>query len=387
MEFDWNDEVLGNTLRAYAQAFGGALVVTLLVVVAIRLASWRLRPFTENGAKSLPLHLGGQALRSTRLWLVVAVALSIALYRLEISDTARPWLRTALVAFLLLQLLFWGNRALTAWREYYDPGRIESMGARYTTMRMFIFFGRIVFWVIGALIILDNIPGVQITALVASLGIGGIAVALALQSILTDIFASLTITLDRPFVIGDFIIVGDQLGTVEHIGLKTTRLRSLSGEQLVFSNNDLLTSRVRNFKRLRERRVAFDISVTYDTALELLREIPGRIRAIIEKIEDVRFDRAHFRNFGTFALEFEIVYFVLGADYALYMDRQQSINLAIKEYFESAGIGFAFPTHTIQLDGGGDAGEAMLIPRVARRAASAETEEAGRSESQSQRDG
>jgi len=198
------------------------------------------------------------------------------------------------------------------------------------------------------LLALDNM-GVDITALIAGLGIGGIAVALALQNVLGDLFASLSIVLDKPFVIGDFIIVDDLLGTVERIGLKTTRVRSLYGEQLVFSNSDLLNSRIRNYKRMFERRILFSIGVTYQTPHEKLATIPGIIREVIESQEQVRFDRAHFKEYGDSALKFEIVYYVLVPDYNTHMDIQQAINLAIVRRFEEEKIEFAFPTQTLYL--------------------------------------
>ena len=228
---------------------------------------------------------------------------------------------------------------------------LKENAARVTTLRAAGFIAKLVLATIAAILILDNIPGVEITALVASLGITGIAVALAVQNILSDLFASLSIVLDKPFVIGDFIIVDNYMGSVEHIGLKTTRVRSLSGEQLVFSNNDLLKSRVRNYKRMAERRVVFSIGVTYQTPLEKLKQIPATIREIIESQETVRFDRAHFQGYGDFALLFEVVYYVLDPDYNRYMDIQQAINLAIFLLFEEQGIKFAYPTQTLYIGG------------------------------------
>ncbi|MFW6354874.1 MAG: mechanosensitive ion channel family protein, partial [Verrucomicrobiota bacterium] len=152
---------------------------------------------------------------------------------------------------------------------------------------------------------------------------------------------------DQPFVIGDFIIVGDSMGSVEHIGLKTTRVRSLSGEQLVFANNDLLTSRIRNFKRMYQRRVPFKVGVTFDTPLDKIRKIAPKFKEIIEGLPDTRFDRAHFQAHGSHSLDFEIVYYIEGPDYNLYMDRQEAINLATHEYFLEQGIEFAFPTQTV----------------------------------------
>jgi len=198
------------------------------------------------------------------------------------------------------------------------------------------------------LLALDNF-GVNITTLVTGLGIGGIAVALALQSVLGDLFASLSIVLDKPFVIGDFINVDEYMGTVEHIGLKTTRVRSLSGEQLVFSNSDLLKSRIRNYKHMQERRVAFTIGVTYQTPLDRVAAIPSIIRKIIEAQGGVRFDRSHFKTYGDSALVFETVYYVLSSDYNAYMDIQQAINLRVYEEFAAEGIEFAYPTRTLYM--------------------------------------
>jgi small-conductance mechanosensitive channel len=177
--------------------------------------------------------------------------------------------------------------------------------------------------------------------------VGSIAVALAIQNILADLFASLSIALDQPFVIGDFIIVDDYLGTVENIGLKTTRVRSLSGEQLVFANNDLLNSRIRNYKRMGERRVLFTFGVIYQTPIEQLEQISAWVKEIIQTHEQARFDRAHFKSFGDSALVFEVVYYVQSPDYNLYMDIQQAINLALMKRFEKNGIEFAYPTQTL----------------------------------------
>ncbi|MEO0578147.1 MAG: mechanosensitive ion channel family protein, partial [Pseudomonadota bacterium] len=201
-------------------------------------------------------------------------------------------------------------------------------------------------------LILSNL-GVNITALVAGLGVGGIAIALAAQNILGDLFASLSIILDKPFVVGDFLAVDSYLGSVERVGIKTTRLRSLSGEQLVFSNNDLLGSRVRNYGRLHERRIVFSIGVTYETTPAKLKAIPTILREAVEAEQDVRFDRAHFKSYGDFALIFEIVYYVLVADYNRYMDIQQSINFALFERLAEEGVAFAYPTQTVYVAGAG----------------------------------
>jgi small-conductance mechanosensitive channel len=216
---------------------------------------------------------------------------------------------------------------------------------------------KIIVWTVGIVFLLDNL-GFKISTVVAGLGIGGIAVALAAQTILGDLFNYFVIFFDKPFEVGDFIIIDNHLGTVEHIGIKTTRIRSLGGEQLIFSNTDLTNSRIRNYKRMQRRRVVFKIGVIYQTTLEQLKEIPGIIRRVIESIPDTVFDRAHFFSYGDFSLDFEIVYYVLSNDYNKYMDIQQEINFKIKEEFEKRGIEFAYPTQTLYIERAPETGSA-----------------------------
>ena len=189
--------------------------------------------------------------------------------------------------------------------------------------------------------------GVEVGTLITSLGVGGIAVALAVQNILGDLFASISIVLDQPFIVGDFITVGEYMGTVEHIGLKSTRVRSLTGEQLIFSNSDLLDSRIRNYKRMANRRVSFTIGVTYQTPYEKLVEIPEIVQEIIEAQPQTSFDRVHFKAYGDSSLNFEVVYYMLTSDYDVFVDVQQAINLEIFRRFAEEGIEFAYPTQTV----------------------------------------
>jgi small-conductance mechanosensitive channel len=221
--------------------------------------------------------------------------------------------------------------------------------------------GRALVWAVVGLLVLDNL-GVDVTALVTGLGIGGVAVALALQNVLSDLFASLSIVLDKPFVVGDFIVVGDSMGSVEHVGLKTTRLRSLSGEQLVVSNSDLLGSRIRNYQRMSERRAVFQLGVTYETPPDKLRAIPAILRAVIEAQSATRFDRSHFKSYGAFSLDFETVYYVLTPDYNRYMDIQEAINLELLRHFTAHGIEFAYPTSTVLARVRGEATQDVLGP-------------------------
>ena len=225
----------------------------------------------------------------------------------------------------------------------------ETAVDRQKTMKTMLPIIKVIVWGIGITFLLDNL-GFKISAVIAGLGIGGIAVALAAQTILGDLFSYFVIFFDRPFEVGDFIIIGEYLGAVEHIGIKTTRIRSLGGELLVFSNTDLTNSRLRNYKRMEKRRVVFKFGVTYQTTLKQLKEISGIIKTAIENVNDAAFDRAHFASYGNFSLDFEVVYYVMSSDYNKYMDIQQEINFRIKEEFEKREIEFAYPTQTLFLE-------------------------------------
>jgi small-conductance mechanosensitive channel len=236
---------------------------------------------------------------------------------------------------------------LRAWLTEYYQNRADDPG-RATSAAAVGFIARMVLWIVILLMILENL-GVNITALVASLGIGGIAVALAVQNILGDLFASLSIVLDKPFVIGDFIIVDKYLGAIEHVGLKTTRIRAQSGEQLVFSNADLLKSRIQNMARMTRRRAVFAIGVTYDTPTTKLRLIPPMLTEIVKAQAPVTFDRAHFSGMTGSSLNFEVVYWVETADYNRFMDIQQEIFLQLIDRLKEQEIEFAFPSQTLYL--------------------------------------
>jgi small-conductance mechanosensitive channel len=285
-----------------------------------------------------------------RINIVFLLFLSIYIGSLKITlpKTAYTILKNTFVVISLIQVAILTSYTVNFWVERYRKQKVASNAEAVTTLTSAGFVVRMMIWVVFILIALDNL-GVNITTFIAGLGISGIAVALAVQNILADLFASFSIVLDKPFVIGDFIIVDDYLGTIEHIGLKTTRIRSLSGEQLVFSNADLLKSRIRNYKRMYERRVVFTIGVLYQTPYEMLSQIPEMIHKIIESKAQVRFDRAHFKEYGDYSLKFEVVYWIQNPDYNIYMDIQQAINLDIFKQFHEAGIEFAYPTQTLLL--------------------------------------
>jgi small-conductance mechanosensitive channel len=253
-------------------------------------------------------------------------------------------LEAGLMLTLFFQAGIWVSAAAMAWLERRRRRTATATDRAVAgSLGIVAFILRVAIWSLVLLVALDNL-GIDVTALVAGLGIGGIAVALAAQNVLGDLFASLSIAFDKPFLVGDFLILDDYLGSVEDIGVKSTRLRSLSGEQIILSNADLLKSRVRNYGRMFERRIVMVHRIAYGTPLEQLREIPGLIREAIQAHRDTRFDRAHFAKHGPDALEFESVYYVLTPDYNRYMDIQQTINLEIHRRFLELGIPFASAT-------------------------------------------
>lgn len=212
-----------------------------------------------------------------------------------------------------------------------------------------------VIWFLGLVFLLGN-WGIEVTPIIAGLGIGGIAVALAAQNILGDVFSYFVIFFDRPFEAGDFIIVDDKMGTIEYVGIKTTHIRSVSGEQIIIGNSNLTNSRIHNYKRMARRRVVFTIDVEYGTPLDMLRKVPGMLRSAVEQQQSVTFDRAHFAAYKDWSLRFEVVYYVENPDYNLYMDIQQNINFTIHEMFEREKIAFAYPTQSLVLKNESDSG-------------------------------
>jgi small-conductance mechanosensitive channel len=330
--------------------WGSAALVLVAVMVGQRVLQRviidRVRRFTETSQNTFDDMLVNM-LDDTNTLLVFVVALYLGAIPLTLPEQTGVVLRTLALIALLVQIALWLNRAVTYFLRNYVRDRAEDEESGQTAYTALSFISRVVLWSMILLLILNNIPGVEITSLITGLGVTGVAVALAVQNILGDLFASLSIVLDKPFVIGDFVVVDEYAGTVKHVGLKTTRLESLSGEELVFSNGDLLSSRIRNYKRMRERRAVFEIGVVYETPYEVVKKIPHMIQEEIEEQEHTRFDRAHLREFGDSALIFEIVYYMLVPDYNTYMDTQQAVNLEIFRRFGEESIEFAYPTRTL----------------------------------------
>jgi small-conductance mechanosensitive channel len=344
-----NAEIFGNPVRDWvvAAAFAaGALLVLLLIrrLIVQRLGAVAAR--TETVVDDFIVEI----VRRTR-WLLLLVVVAW-MGSLSLSRTGRieGILRTAAVLAVLLQLALWVLAGINFWVEHTRRKRLASDAASVTLIGAVGFVGKVVVWSVLLLVVLDNL-GVNVTTLVAGLGVGGIAVGLALQNILGDLFASVSIVLDKPFVLGETIQVGDFVGKVESIGLKTTHVRSLSGEQLIFPNGDLLQSRIRNHARMGDRRVVLTFGVGYETPVEKVEAIPGIVRGLIEPLEQIRFDRAHFIRLGAAALEFEVVWFVLSADQSLHMDRQQQILLTLMRRLHEEGIEIAAPARPVVVAG------------------------------------
>lgn len=342
-----HQKMFGNELSSWAIGLLIAIAVLVILRILRSLIKYRLGALvgkTQTDIDDLVVELLGK----TSFLLLLVISIYAGSLVLSLPSRLSGLLKSIAVIAFLIQVGFWGSGVLSFWINQYRKQRLEEDAAGVTTISALGFLGRLVIWSMILLLGLQNL-GVNVHALLAGLGIGGIAVALAAQNILGDLFASISIVLDKPFVIGDFIIVDEHLGTIERIGLKTTRIRSLFGEQIVMSNNDLLKSRIHNYKRMFNRRITFSLGVVYQTSFDKLKAIPQIIKEIVEHQENTRFDRAHFKEYGDFSLNFEIVYYVLSPDFNLYMDIQQKINLEIFHRFEEEGIEFAYPTQTLLL--------------------------------------
>jgi small-conductance mechanosensitive channel len=344
----FDKSIFGNSLPNWFVAFLLTISTYLLVRSILPRLARRLQLIAERTSTSLDNRLVEVIDRTSRLFTAV-LAVFIGSLVLSLPVKLEQGIGVALMLAVVLQVAVWTSFLARQLLEFYFRPKSDDDPGSLTALGLLTFLARVLIWSAALLVILDNL-GINITTLIAGLGVGGIAVALAVQNILGDLFASLSIVLDKPFKVGDFVIVGDFLGSVERIGIKTTRIRSLWGEQLIFSNSDLLASRIKNYKQMKERRVCFKIGVVYSSAYEHVEQIPKMVKQIIEDQEQTRFDRAHFSLFGDFSLIFEIVYYVLGADYNLYMDIQQAINLRILKAFRENNIEFAFPTQTLHIE-------------------------------------
>ena len=339
--------ILDNSLLQWMLALFTLPITFLLMWLIIRVLSNRLNILTEKTETRWD-DIAVNTIQQTKSLFLLITSVFIASLFIKLPDGTESFLEKLFIISLLVQIGIWISVIARSSLEHFRQQTLKKNPAATTTINVMGFLSRIIIWSVVVLVALDNL-GIDVTALVAGLGVGGVAVALAVQNILGDLFASLSIILDKPFVIGDFLVIDDYLGSVEYVGLKTTRIRSLSGEQLIFSNSDLLKSRIRNYGRMFERRVVFSIGVTYETPREKLKHIPEIIRQAVQSQENTRFDRSHFMKYGDYSLQYETVYYVKSPDYNVHMDIQQAIYFMIHEDFEKENISFAYPTQKLYI--------------------------------------
>jgi len=332
-------------------------VIAAIIFTVLSAFFWLVRTVILVRLESLAHRTAAQfddtivaAIKSIRPWVYMFTSLYVSLSLFTLPDK----LDIVLTGLFLFALVWQAIQIVGCFVRYAIKNFVEKdedgdgqvdPGAA-TTAEMLTLIAKIIMWVVGGLFVLSNL-GVEVTSLIAGLGIGGIAIALALQGILSDLFASFSLFFDKPFRIGDFIVIGTDSGTVEKIGIKTTRLRTLQGEELVVSNAELTTARVQNFKKMEERRTVSQFGITYETPQEKVAMVNGVVERIFEDIEGARLDRTHFKSFGDSALIFEIVYYAETASYPEFMDKQQQLNFTLLERFAEIGIDFAYPTQTL----------------------------------------
>jgi small-conductance mechanosensitive channel len=348
----WQDilqfEFLGNPVMNWGLAVITFLVTLTVLPIVKGFIAARRRSWTPNDRLQFHSAIELTTLlvaRTSRVFLF-AVALFLASRHLVFPPRLERVIEIVIVCLFWLQVGLW---AMATVRFGIDQRRARSSGLDSVltgSMDIILFCAGLIIWAMVALLALDNL-GVQIKPLLAGLGIGGIAIALAVQTVLSDLLASMSITLDKPFGVGDSLTIDNFQGTVEHIGIKSTRLRSISGEQIIIANADIIKARVRNFGRMGDRRAVFQFGVNYDTPTDVLAAIPAEVRKIVEAQANTRFDRCHFLTYGDTALQFELVYFMTKSDFALYADTQQGINLALLDRLRELNVQLAAPTRAL----------------------------------------
>ena len=334
---------------SFDMLFSSELYVPLSLTIGTYIVLWVLKNIgivhLQKISKTTSTYIDDlvlNVLSETKQYFIIGASLFVGFQALHLDNTHGHYADNVFVILVAIQTIIWGKEAVKSWVEFTiqrknnDPSVRTSLGF----IGIILKFSLIVVVILSAL----NNLGVNVTTFIAGLGVGGIAIALATQNILGDLFSSLSIVLDKPFVVGDFISLGAEMGTIEHVGLKTTRIRSLSGEQIVVSNSDLLRSKIRNFKRMQERRVPFILRLKYTTDYDLLKKVPGMVESIIRKYELTNFDRANFLNFGSSSLEVEVVYICVTADFNVYANQHEKILIEIGEAFKANNIEFAVST-------------------------------------------
>lgn len=344
--FTADGSLFGNTLREWLTA--------ALIFFAIWFGLWLLRKLiasryeryssvkTRNLAfVRLLTYLAGR----TKPFLFIAIALDVAEEWLTLPPRVAHAVTNVGLVLILMQVGLWAGSAV----RFYLETKEAERGADQVfagSLDIIRFVTGMLIWSLLVLVALDNF-GVNITALLAGLGVGGVAVALALQNVLGDLFASLSIALDKPFVVGDSLTIDTYVGKVEHIGIKTTRLRSESGEQIILSNADILKSRVRNNGRAPEMRILIGLRVVYGTPLDKVKALPKVLEGIVREQETARFERCHLKTLGDSSLNYELSYFVRQPSVNPLLDLQQTVNFRILEECRRLGIEFAYPTQLV----------------------------------------
>lgn len=339
---------LNNDLRDLLIALGLFIVLLILFKLFKLILLKRLMKLAKKTKTKID-EICVETLENIHRWIYVVLALYFPIKLLELPAEVIKWVDALFIIIIILQLIRTAQFFIDNGMKWFAQKKGSSADEAFRAFAGIRFILRLIVWTIGLLLILSNI-GVNVTSLVAGLGIGGIAVALALQNILGDIFSSFSIYFDKPFQIGDFIVAGEHFGIVKKIGIKSTRIQALQGEEIVISNKELTSTRIQNFKKMQRRRVILNFGLVYDTKVEKLKKATEIVKDVITKIPDLDFDRCHFFEFGDFSLKFETVYFVNSGDYNVFMDKQQEVNLAIKERFEEAEIEMAFPTQTLHVN-------------------------------------
>ncbi len=335
--------ILGNSLFEYLSALGIFVILLAVFRFFIFFVIRKLQKAAERTVTDVD-DTFINIIKSLKPPFYYFLAFYLATYSIVISDLVKNIIEGALTILIVYQIVVTSQVLIDYVLGKKFEGR-EDLEAR-AAIDMIGKIIRFVLWVLGILLVLSNL-GVDITSLIAGLGIGGVAIAFALKEILADLFSSFAIYFDKPFKVGDTIQIGTDRGTVLKIGIMTTRLRTPQGEELVMSNQEILSSRIQNYKKMEERRGVFSFGVAYETPVKTLRGIPDDIKQIIESMESIRFGRAHFNRFDESALNFDVVYYVETDDYDKYADVQQEINFKIMEKFEEKGIEMAYPTRTV----------------------------------------
>lgn len=355
-------EFLGNSADRWLLALVVTLVVASGLMLIKRVMVRRLRGVvsrTANLVDDLLLDL----VQHSRWPFFLALGMYLGSLSLELSAGLDSALHRLYFLVFFVQVGLWGNHTIGFTISHVLTKARQKDPTRAAVIALTSFVARVAIWSVVVLVLLDNF-GVKVGSAVAGLGIGGIAVGLALQSVLRDAFASVAIIMDKPFEVGDFMIIDDLAGTVEHIGVKTTRIRSLDGEELIFGNDQLLSTRIRNFKTLEERRVFFQFGIAFETPNEKVRSMTTLVREIVEGAGDTRFDRAYVKEFMDSGLLFEVAYYVLHADFSTMMDIRQRINVELHRRLVEEGIRFAYPARRLYAHEEEGSGAEASLPQV-----------------------